>query len=325
MKVARDMIDPQLRLVATFLNLMGGNLTVEKMRKSAGKPSLMMKLMTRLFKPKNSQIEEQWIPRDDGSKLRIMVMKPLEPKQDVPGLLCIHGGGYFMGTPEVEAGMYESLFMASDCVIVSPDYRLSVEAPYPAALEDCYTALLWLKENADSLGVRDDQIVVMGGSAGGGLTAATTLYARDKGEVNVAFQMPLFPMIDDRNNTESAKDNNAPGWDAVSNESGWRLYLGDLYGTDNIPAYAAPARATDYSSLPPTYTYVGDLDPLRDETITYIENLKAAGVPADVDVYEGAYHAFDIARKADVTKRAHRRLEDWFSKAVQEYTAPQPD
>lgn len=322
MKVTRDMIDPQLRLAGAFFKLLGSS-TVEKVRKQAENPPLIMKFFDKLMPtPKGIQIDERWIPRDDGSQLRILIMKPLEPKKDVLGLLEIHGGGYFMGTPDV--GFAQQYIEVSDCVVVSPDYRLSVEAPYPAALEDCYTALLWLKENADSLGVREDQIAVTGGSAGGGLTAALTMYARDKGEVNIAFQMPLFPMIDDRNNTESAKDNDAPLWNAVSNETGWTLYLGDLYGTDDIPPYAAPARATDYSGLPPTYTYVGAIDPFCSETITYAENLKAAGVPAEFDVYEGAYHGFDIVKKADVTKRAHQRLLEWFQEAVQEYRAPQP-
>ena len=219
---------------------------------------------------------------------------------------------------------FQPYIEASDCVIVSPEYRLSVEAPYPAALEDCYTALLWMKDNAGSLGIRDDQIAVAGESAGGGLTAATTLYARDKGEVNVAFQMPLYPMIDDRNNTDSAKDNDAPLWDSVTNEVGWKIYLGDLWGTDKVPAYAAPARATDYSGLPPTYTYVGSVEPFHDETVTYVENLKAAGVPAEIDVYDGAWHGFTLVKKADLSKTANQRHIEWFKKAVSEYFAPQP-
>lgn len=324
LKVSRDMIDPQLRLTGRILDLvMGGNRSVELVRKRVESPGLWMRILERaISKPKDVQLEERWIPRADGSLLRIVVMKPLKQPKDVPGLLGIHGGGYFMGKPEGSL-LFPKYVAAVDCVVVAPDYRLSVEAPYPAALEDCYTALVWLKENADSLGVRDDQLVVTGESAGGGLTAAITMYARDRGEINIAFQMPIYPMIDDRNDTESAKDNDGPVWDSVTNEVGWKLYLGDLWGTEDVPPYAAPARATNYGGLPPTYTFVGGLEPFRDETITYIENLKAAGIPADIDVYEGCFHGFDVAWNADVSKRAHRRLIEWFGYAVREYRAPQ--
>ena len=327
MRVTRGMIDPQLRLAGTLMDLMmrPSSLTEEKVRKQAEKPPLIMTLVEKMIpKPKGVQTEERWILRKDGSQMRIVVRKPLEPKEGVPGILHLHGGGYFGGNPDLDllGGGYIEL---SDCVIVSPAYRRSVEAPYPAALEDAYTTLLWLKDNAADLGVRSDQLIVTGESAGGGLTAATTLYARDKGEVNIAFQMPLYPMIDDRNNSESAKDNDAPIWNAHTNELGWRLYLGELWGTDAVPPYAAPARATDYSGLPPTYTYVGAVDPFHSETVDYVENLKAAGVPAEVHVCEGAYHGFDVVKRAKVTKQAHQRLFAWFEQALQHYTAPQQE
>ena len=324
MKVTKDMIDPQLRVMVPGLNMMlRGKRTVEDVRRSSANPGLMDRLVPLLApKPKGIHTEERSIPRPDGSPMRIIIRRPPEPRHDVPGILHIHGGGYHMGSPELQFHCKPFIDM-SGAVMVSPAYRLSVDEPYPAALDDCYTALLWLKENAASLGVRDDQLAVTGESAGGGLTAALTLYARDKGEVNIAFQMPLFPMIDDRNSSDSARDNDAPGWDAVTNEVGWKLYLGDLWGTDEVPAYAAPARATDYTSLPPTYTYVGSIDPFRSETETYIARLRAAGVPAELHVHDGAYHGFDGVRWAKVTKRAHALLYEWFEKAVEEYTAPQ--
>lgn len=327
MKVTNDMIDRQLRMTGRMLKLVTGKSmdTVENVRNKAGNPSLLDKVVGRLTpKPTGFAVEKRRIPRPEGRDMRILIRKPEQPKRNVPGILHLHGGGYHMGGPELEFHSAKYIEM-SDCVIVSPAYRLSVKEPYPAALEDCYTALLWLKENAESLGVRDDQIIVTGESAGGGLTAALTLYARDKGEVNVAFQMPLFPMIDDRNNSHSAKDNNAPGWNETTNEVGWKLYLGDLWGTDDVPAYAAPARATDYAGLPPTYTYVGALDPFCSETEQYIENLQASGVPAELDVYQGAFHGFDVAKRADVTKRAHQNLYAWFQRALTSYTAPQPE
>ena len=325
MKVTNDMIDPQLRMAARMLGRMTNKRfgTVERVRNGAEHPGLVDKLVMQLApKPKGVHVEERWIPRPDGADMRILIKKPLESRPGATGVLHIHGGGYHTGGPELDLHG-DGLIKRTNCVIVSPDYRLSVEQPYPAALDDCYTALLWLKDNAASLGVRDDQIAVIGESAGGGLTAAITMYARDRGEVNVAFQMPFCPMIDDRNDSASATDNDGPGWNATTNEVGWKIYLGDLWGTSDVPPYAAPARATDYSGLPPTYSYVGALDPFRSETEDYIENLRAAGVPAELDIADGAYHGFEIVRRADVTRQIRHKLTRWFEGAVANHTAPQ--
>ena len=325
MRVTNDMIDPQLRIAGRLLGRMTQSRfsSVEVVREKAANPGLFDKLINLIVpKPKGFEVEERWIPRPDGPNMRILIRKPLHPKAGAAGILHIHGGGYHTGQPELDlhSGKY---IESGNCVIVSPDYRLSVEQPYPAALDDCYTALLWLKNNAESLGVRDDQIAVTGESAGGGLTAAITLYARDHGEVNIAFQMPLCPMIDDRNNSESATNNDGPGWNQTTNEVGWKLYLGDRWGTDDVPAYAAPARATDYSGLPPTYTYVGSVDPFRSETEDYIANLQDAGVSAEINIVAGAYHGFEVVKGAKVTKAAFADLYAWFNHALEHHTAPQ--
>lgn len=208
-------------------------------------------------------------------------------------------------------------------MIVAPEYRCTKEAPYPAALDDCYLALVWLKEHAEELGVRSDQLIVAGGSAGGGLTAATTLRARGTGAVRVAFQMPFYPMIDDRP-TASSIDNDAPVYDAVTNDANWRIYLGDLYGTDRIPATAAPARETDYRNLPPTITFGGSIEPFRDETVTYVENLRAAGVPVEFLEIEGAWHAFDgIAGWTKIAKTATEWKNSRFREYLTRHRAPQ--
>lgn len=256
--------------------------------------------------------------------LRLCVYRPKEKREKAPGLLWIHGGGYAIGIPELDGNFIKSFIQESGCIVVAPDYCLSTEAPYPAALEDCYTALLWLKDNAASLGVRPDQLMVGGDSAGGGLTAALCIYARDKKEVSIAFQMPLYPMLDDRMITESSQNNDAPVWNTKSNENGWRLYLGELYGTDKVPAYAAPARLTDYHDLPPAFTFVGSIEPFCDETITYMEQLKAAGIPAEYKVFQGCFHAFDImAKKAGPAKEARKLLIENFRYAVEHYFAKQ--
>lgn len=246
-------------------------------------------------------------------------------QKEVPGLLWIHGGGYAIGAPEQDENFIKNFINECDCVVVAPDYCLSTTAPYPAALEDCYTALLWLKAHATDYHIRNDQIMVGGDSAGGGLTAALTIYARDKKEVSISFQMPLYPMLDDRMLTESSQKNDAPVWNTKSNEYGWKLYLGELYGADQVPAYAAPARLADYHGLPPAFTFVGSIEPFRDETIAYMEALKSAGIPVEYRIFEGCFHAFDLMGSGtDIAKEATGLLLQNFRYATEHYFAPQP-
>lgn len=267
--------------------------------------------------------EQKFIKRDDGTRLRVCIYTPKVRKENVPGLLWIHGGGYGLGIPEQDFIFIRDFVEASGCVVVAPDYTNSMTAPYPAALNDCYLALEWLKDNGKRYGMRSDQIFVGGDSAGGGLCAAVSLLARDRGDVNIAFQMPLYPMIDDRMITPSSQNNNAPIWNSKSNELGWKLYLGDLYGTDRVPKYAAPARETDYRDLPPTLTYVGDIEPFTDETVEYVGNLRKAGVEVDFRIFEGCFHAFDLFVYTTPAKQARKFLIDGFMYAVENYTAKQ--
>lgn len=323
MKVTREMVDKELRFRGMLLNRLVTKSNEEKFVKSMHNSK---KQMDKRFKGKDVEgleCNEVLISRKDDSVIRVRIYKPLHPVKDVPGVLWIHGGGYAQGVPEMSGDMYKRLIETSDCVIVAPDYRLSIDAPYPAALEDCYEILLWMKNQAKELGIRDNQLMVGGESAGGGLTVALALYARDKGDVNLAFQMPLYPMIDDRMNTESASENNAYVWNSDTNRWGWKLYLGELFGKD-VPIYAAPARAADYSDLPPAVTFVGDIEPFRDETIQYVENLRKAGVSVDFKIYKGAYHGFDIIHpKAEISQVARNFLMDSFSYAAKHYFAPQ--
>lgn len=316
MKIKIGMIDKDLRITGIMIKIINGTFSESRLR-------MLNKLMDKRrikIKDKTMQFIEEWIPRKDGSKLRICIFKPLEYKENVPGVLWLHGGGYALGAPEQAEVMAKKLMEASNCVVTAPDYRLSVHAPYPAALEDSYEALLWMKNHAKELGIRDDQLMVGGDSAGGGLTAALSLYARDKGEVSIAFQMPLYPMLDDRMTTESAQDNNAPVWNSKSNRICWKLYLGELFGTTDVPYYAAPARAGNYSNLPPTAAFVGDLEPFRDETVQYMENLKKAGVPVEFQIYKGCYHAFEqMCPKAEVSKKASEFITDSFKYAAENY------
>ncbi len=234
--------------------------------------------------------------RDSGARMKLIVLQPRERQGLLPGILWIHGGGYMTG---MAAMVYKSCGRALaeryGAVVISPGYRLSWRAPYPAALRDCYAALEYLWDHAEELGVDRERILVGGESAGGGLAAAVCLYARDQGKIRVAMQMPLYPMLDCED-TESSRDNHGRVWNTRKNHRGWRLYLRRLYGSDQVPPYASPARETDYRGLPPCYTYVCDGEPFYRETLDYVQRLRAAGVPARVDVFPGNLHAFDLFR-----------------------------
>jgi acetyl esterase/lipase len=274
----------------------------------------------------NINYEQKWILRSDGSKLRICIYSPKKPKENVPGLLWMHGGGYAVGIPEWEEKVIARFVNASGCIVAAPDYRRSVEYPYPAALDDCYTALLWLRDHCDEYKIRKDQLIIGGDSAGGGLTAALSLYVRDKKEAAIAFQMPLYPMLDDRMNTESAKDNDAPMWNSKSNYTGWKIYLGDLFKTDNVPEYASPARAEDLKNLPPVISFVGDLDPFYDETVIFMNRLRENSIPVFFKVFKGCFHAFDLAGdKTNIGREAISFLMENFNYAINHYFAQQPN
>ena len=252
-----------------------------------------------------------------AGKMKVKVLSPKSTPNPVPGILWIHGGGYMMGGSymvHVSAG--KMLAEKYGAVVVSPEYRLAGEAPYPAALDDCYAALQWLFDNAVELGIDREKIVVGGESAGGGLAAAVCLYARDKGEIPIALQLPLYPMLDCED-TPSSVNNHGHGWNTRRNHWGWRHYLGEAYGSQDISKYASPARETDYSGLPPCYTLVASGEPFHDETLTYIKNLQEAGVDARVDVYPGDLHAFDMLRPWKKTsKEAKKRLCEEYERLI---------
>lgn len=322
MKVTRGMLHPELRLKGTVIRKVFNFKTEKNFQTTA-------KLVRKVMQGKTSAVidcQERMMTKKDGQKLRLCLYQSHSPKKNATGVLWFHGGGYATGVPEMDLAYYEKMIATSNCVIVAPDYTLSTEAPYPAALEDGYAALLWLKEHADELGIRSDQLFVGGDSAGGGLTIATVLYARDQGEVNVAFQLPMYPMIDDRMMTASMVENDAPIWNERSNRVAWAMYLGELTGSQEVPVYAAPSRETNYHGLPPAYTFIGTVEPFYDETMIYIKQLQEAGIEAQVDVYEGCFHGFDIiGRKAAVSQRALDNMMRAFKEATDAYFAKQRD
>ena len=277
---------------------------------------------------------------DDGTILRLLIVRCVQDEFDedgtwgeATGLLWLHDGGFAFGVPEQESLLVDRFCSDGSCVAVLPDYTKSGERPYPAALEDAYRTLLWMKDNAEALGIRPDQLFVGGRGAGGGLTAALCLRARDMRDVRIAFQMPVYPMLDDRMESESARDNNGPVWNSAMNRVAWDLYLRDFKGDEKngeegtevpeIPVYAAPAREKDLTGMPPACSIVGDLEVLRDETVLYFARMKQAGVPVSLRVYHGCFHAFETTvLNCSVALNAQRYLLESFRYAQKHYFAP---
>lgn len=205
-------------------------------------------------------------------------------------------GVIFWGQPSGDDALCESFVIAANCVVVSPDYRLAPEHPYPAAVEDSFAALVWLADPGNDLQIDGARIAVGGASAGGGLAAALALMARDKGGPALCFQLPLYPMLDDRNITPSSYEVTHPAvWNRANNLAAWEMYLGGPAGGADTSPYAAPGRADQLAGLPPAYTCVGQLDPFRDETIDYVARLAQAGVEVEFHLYPGAIMASSMS------------------------------
>jgi acetyl esterase/lipase len=254
------------------------------------------------------------VPGPEGAPdVRLRVHRRVGAEGDLPCLYWIHGGGYVLGSPEQDDLRFDRWCQRFDLVGVAVQYRLAPENPYPAAVEDCYAGLKWVKAHGADLGIDTDRVGIGGPSGGGGLAAALGLVVRDRAEVDIDYQLLIYPMIDDTRTSVTANFE-VPVWDPESNHFGWSSYLGDLFGTDDIPYHAAPSRATDLSGLPPTYIMVGSLDGFCDEDIDYATRLNHAGVPVELHVYPGAPHGFEgFAPGAAVSRQARRDINAWLA------------
>lgn len=244
----------------------------------------------------------------------ILILRPKDKAPARVGLLWIHGGGYILGMKEmVYMGRALNLVKKFGVTVLSPGYRLAWLKPYPAAVEDCYTVLRYMDTHKEELGI--DRLMVGGESAGGGLCAAVCMMARDQG-IRVSFQMPLYPMISNFD-TDSSRNNHGRVWNTRRNHLGWKLYL-RADAKKNVSPYAAPSQQTDYTNLPPCYTFVGDGEPFRDETLKYVDDLRRAGIKADVDVYHTNIHAFDMLYpENDQSIKAIKKFELCFVEAIE--------
>jgi acetyl esterase/lipase len=301
-----DQLDSELRVVVEklptdrTLNLNDIPAARIKMKK------LLTEMLAALPPIEGVTSQDEFVPGSQGDPaVRVRVYRPNDQLNKLPALFWIHGGGYVMGDIEQDDRLMKQMVKRIGCVAVSVDYHLPPEHPFPAPVEDCYAGLKWLFAHADELGVEPSRIAIGGASAGGGLTAGLALLVRDRREVQVAFQLLIYPMIDDRNVTPASYAITDPRvWNRESNRLGWKAYLGRDGGGADVSPYAAAARATDLTNLPPAYISVGTLDLFIDENIEYAQRLIQAGVPTELHVYPGAFHGFDLfAPSARVSKQ----------------------
>lgn len=235
----------------------------------------------------------------------VRIFRPAEHDGVLPGLVFIHGGGFALGSVDLYHDDAATIAAEVGAVVVSVEYRLAPENPFPAGLEDCYAALCWTAAHAGDLGIDPDRLAVGGESAGGGLSAAVALLARDRGGPALCFQLLGIPELDDRLDTPSMRAyTDTPIWHRPNAELSWDYYLGEgVRGTAGVSPYAAPARAEDLCGLPPAYVTTCEFDPLRDEGLRYGQRLVQAGVPTEIHHYPGTFHGSTLVADAAVTKR----------------------
>lgn len=252
-------------------------------------------------------IDDRCIPGTAGApEVSVRIYSPEGLDRAVPGILHIHGGGFVIGNLDSEMGSCIALCRKLGVVVVSVDYRLAPETPYPGPLEDCYAALQWTSENGAKLNVDPSRIALFGQSAGGGLSAATALLARDRKGPPICFQYLGIPELDDRLQTASMQRFvDTPMWNRPNAEISWDFYLGDRYqrGAADVPYLAAPARAENLAGLPPAYITTMEFDPLRDEGIEYALGLMRAGVATELHSFPGTFHGSSLFSTTQVSQR----------------------
>jgi acetyl esterase/lipase len=312
----RDLIDPDARVpLDGLLEVMPGgfNAIPDIVQRRAAVEGMFAALEV----PENPNVtkEDRSVPGPDGEPdITVRIYRPVNASATLPGIYFIHGGGMILGNVAGEDAIATMLCDQVGAVVVSVEYRLSPEHPHPAPVEDCYAGLVWTAKNAAELGIDLTRLAIYGGSAGGGLTIATALVARDRGGPALKYMMPIYPMIDDRNETGSSEEITDIGiWDRAGNIEAWAWYLGGK----EADQYAAPARAEDLSGLPPSFIDVGTVDLFRDEDIAFAQRLMQAGIPTELHVHPGSYHAAEtFAPDSALSKRIWALRVDALKRAL---------
>ncbi|KUO17420.1 alpha/beta hydrolase [Streptomyces dysideae] len=267
------------------------------------------------------EIEDRAVPGPEGApEISLLVCRPAAPAEDGPRSVIyhVHGGGLILGNNRFGVDAALAWAKELDAVVVSVEYRLAPENPYPAQIEDVYAGLEWTAKHAAELDADPGRIVLAGSSAGGGLCAALTLLARDRKGPQPIGQLLMCPMLDDRNDTASSHQMAGLGiWDRTANETGWTALLGELRGGADVPAYAAPARAEDLTGLPPAFLDVGSAETFRDEVVTYATRIWQAGGVAELHVWPGGFHGFDgFAPQAALSQVARAAQVGWLRRLL---------
>lgn len=311
-------LDPEIALGISYTPLQGidfGRWTLDTV------PELreFMATMPLPPEPPDHVVREDVVVSDPEGRFdpMVRVFRPRAADAPLPAVLWMHGGGFMFGSGLTDDPRLVQWAESLPAVVVSVEYRMGPEHPFPAALDDCYTALRWMHDESEALGIDRTRLAVAGASAGGNLAAALSLLARDRGEIPLVHQMLIYPMLDDRNLTASSHIVDAPIWSRNANFLGWRAYLGHEPGGDSTPIYAAPTRATDLEGLPAAFVSVGALDIFRDEDVEYALRLWASGVSTELHVYPGAPHGFEvIAPFAAVSVQAERDITNAIERAL---------
>ncbi|WP_433622207.1 alpha/beta hydrolase [Nocardia sp. CA-120079] len=252
-------------------------------------------------------VSEVSIPVDDGELEMLVLIPDTENARSRPAILHIHGGGLVAGDRFTGLDRVLDLAMKLGAVVASVEYRLAPEHPYPAPMNDCVVALDWLFDDSAALGVDANRVLLFAPSAGGGVALGTVLWRRDHEQRLPCGMVLVAPMVDDQESfpSSTAFGDGAP-WTSISNRTGWAAYLGDLYGSDDVPVYAAPTRCTDFAGLPPTLIDVGSSDIFIDEGLDLATRMRRDGVPVELHVYPGGFHGFDVMA-ADTTLARNAR------------------
>ncbi|WP_369372971.1 alpha/beta hydrolase [Promicromonospora sp. Populi] len=271
-----------------------------------------------LFAEAGVERRDRTIPGHEGDEIQVSVLSRQGRTGVGPGVFHTHGGGMIMGDRFVGVDLLLGWIKDFDAVVVTVEYRLAPEFPDPYPVRDCYAGLVWTAEHAEELGIDPDRILIAGASAGGGLAAGTALLARDEGGPALAGQVLICPMLDDRDQTVSTVQVDGVGvWDRGSNVTGWSALLGDRRGTADVSVYAAPARATDLVGLPPAFIDCGSVEVFRDEDVAYATALWAAGVQAELHVWAGGFHGFEMmAAHTALAKAARTARDSWVARAL---------
>ena len=315
--VPRPPFDPEIEpILATMVELVPAPLTVEHIP--------LLRRPTAVDPMPESLAEVGVTCRDiivsgyDGAELVASVIARADHAGTGPGIYLAHGGGMFAGTRMTGVAWILPWILAHDAVAVTLEYRLAPEFPDPYPVEDCYAGLVWTAEHANELGIAPDRLLIAGVSAGGGIAAGVALLARDRNGPPLIGQALMCPMLDDRDRTVSSVQFDGAGlWDRASNRLGWTALLGDRRGTDDVSIYAAPARATDLAGLPPAFIDCGSAEVFRDEDVAYASALWQAGVQAELHIWPGGFHGFDMfAPRAAVSQAATTARNAWTARLL---------